>query len=55
METISFFNHHFYMTYQRLETPYTVPLEVAIHLYLNSMEQLIAILLRRLPVENIDT
>lgn len=54
-ETISRFNHFFHMMYQRMESPYTIPLEVVIHIYLNSMDQLTTIFLRRLPTINTNT
>ena len=52
---ISRFNHRFHMAYHKLEMPYTIPVEVAIQIYLNAMDHLTTIFLRRLPMENIDT
>ena len=49
------FNHHFHVAYHKLEMPYTIPVEVAIQIYLNAMNHLTAIFLRRLPPENINT
>ena len=43
------------MTYWRMESPYEVMHPLAIQMYLNSMDHLIAIFLRRLLVVNIDT
>ena len=54
-EIISRFSHYFHMTYQRMDSPYMVILEVAMHIYQNLIIQLIAIFLRRSPIENINT
>ena len=43
------------MAYRKLETPYTIPFEVAIQIYLDAMEPLTSIFLRILPVVNINT
>jgi len=55
IEIVSCFNHHFHMAYHRLESPYTIPVEVAIQIYLNAMDPLTTIFLKRLPTMNIDT
>ena len=54
-ETISRFNHRFHMAYRRLESPYTLPVEAAVQVYLNAMDPLTAIFIRRLPAADIDT
>jgi len=43
------------MACHKLETPYTIPIEATIQIYLNSMDHLMAIFLRRLPATDIDT
>ena len=43
------------MVYHRLESPYTIPVEVAIQIYLNAIDPLTTIFLRRLPATDIDT
>jgi hypothetical protein len=55
VEIVSRFNHHFHMAYCKLEMPYTIPVEATIQIYLNYMDHLMAIFLRRLPTTNIDT
>lgn len=52
---ISRYNHRFHMAYQKMESPYTLLLPTTIQIYFNSMDQLMAILLRRLPPMDIDT
>lgn len=54
-ETILHFNHRFHMTYHRLESPYLIPVEAAIQIYLNATDPLTTIFLRRLPAIDIDT
>ena len=43
------------MAYHKIETPYTIPFEATIQIYLNAMDTLTAIFLRRLPPGDIDT
>lgn len=52
---VSCFNHHFHMAYHKLEMPYTIPIEAMSQIYLNSMDHLMIIFLRRLPTANINT
>ena len=54
-EIVSHFNHHFYMAYRKLEMPYIIPIEATIQIYLNAIDALTMIFLRRLPPVNIDT
>ena len=54
-EIVLCFNHPFHMAYHRLETPYTILVEVAIQICLNAMDPLTAIFLRRLLAIDIDT
>ena len=54
-EIVSRFSHFFHMAYRKLEMPYTIPVGDAIQIYLNAMDALTAIFLRRLPLANIDT
>ena len=50
----SCFNHHFHMAYRMLEIPYTIPIGATIQIYLNAMDALTAIIMRRLPLGDID-
>ena len=54
-ETISCFNHFFYMAYHKFQSPYNIPVEASIQIYLNALDPLTAIFLTRLPPTNIDT
>ena len=42
------------MAYRRLESPYMIPVEVVIQVYLNAMDPLTAIFIRRLLTVDID-
>ena len=52
---VSHFNHRFHMAYHKLEALYTILVGVAIQIYLNAMDALTTIFLRRLPLADIDT
>ena len=54
-QIISCFNHCFYMAYHKLQSPYNIPVEATIQIYLNALDHLTTIFLRRLPPTNIDT
>ena len=54
-EIVSCFNHHFHIAYHKLEMPYTIPFGSAIQIYLNAMDSLTVIFMRRLPLGDIDT
>ena len=51
---VSRFNHRFHMAYHKLEIPYTIPIGASIQIYLNAMDPLNIIFLRRLTLVNID-
>ena len=54
-ETISRYNDKFHMAYKRMESPFIVMLLAVIQSYLDSMDYLTEIFLRRLPPIDIDT
>ena len=43
------------MEYHKLEAPYIIPVEDAIQIYLNAMDHLTTIFMRRLPSKKINT
>ena len=54
-ETIFWYNHRFHMAYRRMESMFTLMLPVAIQNYLDFIDYLTVIFLRRLPTTDIDT
>ena len=43
------------MAYYKVDTPYTIPVETTIHIYINAMEHLTSVFLWRVPNTDIDT